>query len=201
MIHVAPVTQPLTLHTCSEVYWCTKTWQGWRMVSVHLHLIVLTAQGQAAHAQQMRSKQIYHNVCLVFSWFLTPRSVCRYEWPGYHWSAKASCNPSDISPCSCVPRLQDTVLISVVGSCNYDLRQRVTLEFTASKPVQLTGVYFQMLLMWRMLSNGLCWSHTAFVCASLIYRFPFSFKAVVILSPGILDGFNIEYCEACSNAG
>lgn len=71
-----PVTQHLTSYThLEDVYWCTKMWQGWGMVSVHLHLIVLTAHGQAAHTQQMRCKQIHRNGCLIFSWFLTPTSL------------------------------------------------------------------------------------------------------------------------------
>lgn len=40
-----------------------------------------------------------------------------------------------------------------------------------------------------------------FAFASWIYRFPFSLKLVTILSLGILDGFQIEYCESCINAG
>lgn len=40
-----------------------------------------------------------------------------------------------------------------------------------------------------------------FAFASWIYRFPFSLKVVAILSLRILDGFQIEYCESCINAG
>lgn len=40
-----------------------------------------------------------------------------------------------------------------------------------------------------------------FAFASWIYRFPFSLKVVAILSLGILDGFQIECCESCINAG
>lgn len=74
------------------------------MLSIHLHLVVPTAQGETAGVQQIRCRQMLPNSHLVFSRFLPPTEVYKWESFGQHWSPKAISDPSDLSPSPVPPR-------------------------------------------------------------------------------------------------
>lgn len=115
--HIAPSDMTTWWYMCLEkVCCCTKRWQGWGKVSIHLYLIVPTAQGQI-------NKYITIHACFWADFFLPWENINRSGW-WYHWSPKASSNTYP-SPCSCTCMLQyrqigrgmcDGVLTPILGT-------------------------------------------------------------------------------------
>lgn len=117
MVHIAPSDMTTWWYMCLEnVCCCTKRWQGWGKVSIHLYLIVPTAQGQI-------NKYITIHACFWADFFIPWENINRSGW-WYHWSPKASSNTYP-SPCSCTCMLQyrqigrgmcDGVLTPILGT-------------------------------------------------------------------------------------
>lgn len=201
-------TTPFATHML-RVCWRPETWKGRRMVNTHLHLMV-----QQHKARQLLSSRRHLNVCAI----MDARSSADLLLP------QVCINMSGLGTTRSPGQLWSTWPLTLLmyphvagwaagrgmdyGMCNFG---ELWIRFTAGSYFVIhgfrTGSINRSLLLdafkvkdavalLLLLPRGFI-----FPFACWIYRFPFSLKVVVILSLGILDGFQIEYCESCINAG